>query len=88
MTDKSEAQLREEIDAFHALMQANMPEAMTTEDIIQFCGGMITDYSSSFADAKRTVMLMARLLEDFYIGEPNDECACPQCTEKRKAKAN
>ena len=75
MTD--EAKTKRDAEQFARLVEANMPEKMSGEDIIFICGRIITSYLDIEGALFGLKALTASLLK-YYTGE--DSCDCPECT--------
>lgn len=72
---------REAVNKFTELVCDNMPEAMSTNDIIRLCGHFLTSYSPGPAEAANALAGLTMALKGFY--EDNSECDCPECRAKR-----
>ena len=75
MTD--ETKIKRDVERFTQLVEANMPEKMSGEDIMFICARIITSYLDVEGAMFGLKTLISSLLKH-YTGD--DSCDCPECT--------
>ena len=75
MTD--ETKIKRDVERFTQLVEANMPEKMSGEDIMFICARIITSYLD-VEGAMFGLKALISSLQKHYTGD--DSCDCPECT--------
>jgi hypothetical protein len=73
---------------FYDLIADSAPEKMSPEEVARLVTTIVLSYADDEREAGAMIMLMARIVRDYYTMKNDGECTCDKCAAKRKAEAH